>query len=356
MTQTQNLSADARAAARLGDSHGYRIHGDLACLNAELAIHESRRAQAEQWALQLWACDAPYGGGGALRGTKIAEVPLAVSDEPTMEPQRHYAEAFARLPAGDRDYSMVLVLASGAEGAFDRVHDFANYPAREHFSVPKLYGEVAAIGGDGQVTLRIESVENPRSSENLSGTLALEVWGLEEPYNGGPFSGASLAGVEIGRLPGGARSDAVEHTLTLAATSTPYPHCVLMLREWTATGYVTRDFRALSLEQGLESPPPALDVAHALEVLESAPVGAVAAEPEKTAQPVVETQPAPSNNQGLVSASHASLEELSVVPGLNRKLAAEIIKARPYRNFEDLMRVRGIGEKVLRRLRSVLTI
>jgi competence protein ComEA len=53
---------------------------------------------------------------------------------------------------------------------------------------------------------------------------------------------------------------------------------------------------------------------------------------------------------------HATLDVLAAVPGLSRKLAQEIIKARPYRRLEDLTRVRGIGDKTLRKLRAVLTL
>src|ERR1700761_2661245 len=162
MTQTQALFADANGAPRLGQNHGYRIDGDLAHLNVELALGTDRAAIAQHWALQLWACDAPY-GGGALTGTKIAEAPLQLPHAIEAQPQHLYAEAFARLPAGDREYSMVLVLASGDVGQFDRVHDFANYPAREHFLVPALRGEVTSQRAGEQVTVRVASVENPRA-------------------------------------------------------------------------------------------------------------------------------------------------------------------------------------------------
>jgi competence protein ComEA len=50
------------------------------------------------------------------------------------------------------------------------------------------------------------------------------------------------------------------------------------------------------------------------------------------------------------------LDELAAAPGLNRKLAQAIIKARPYTVFEELLRVRGIGDATLRKLRAVLTL
>jgi hypothetical protein len=313
--------------AWLGQSHGYRIAGDWACLNAELALSESSEALAQQWALQLWACDQPY-QGGALQGTKIAEATLDVQ---TSQPQHLYAETFARLPTGDREYAMVLVLASRSDGA-EQVHDFANYPALEHFHVPALRGEVSHRLDAEQLTLRAERIENPRSEENLSGTLALELWTLDAPYQGEQFTGNALGGVELGRLAGQAAWQDVELRVSareLAGRS----HLTVMLREWTASGYVTRDYRDLALTLPLPAAEPVLEP---VKVVEAAPVSV--------------TQP------GLVSVQHATLDALAAVPGLSRKLAQEIIKARPFSSLDQLVRVRGIGEKTLRKLRAVLTL
>lgn len=348
MTQTQTLHA---GAPRLGQNHGYRIDGDFAQLNVELALGAEQAAAAQRWALQLWACDAPY-GGGTLTGCKIAEAPLELPFASEAEPQHLYAEAFARLPAGDRDYSMVLVLASGDVGRFDRVHDFANYPAREHFVVPAMRGDVTADVEAELVTVHVERVLNPRGQENLSGTLALELWALADDYHGGQFVGAALAGVELGRLAG-------EQCFTGLTLCAPVGtgHHVLMLREWTADGYVTRDFRELSVS------------ATAPEVVVPAAVSFKQPEPTSELEAVVvpaaegvNAAPQPTQDvshavePGLVSLGSASLDELAAVKGLNRKLAQAIIKARPFRSFEDLLRIRGIGDKTIRKLRAVLTL
>jgi len=309
--------AEAGREAWLGQSHGYRIAGDWACLNAELALSESSEALAQQWALQLWACDQPY-NGGELQGTKIAEATL---DLQSSQPQHLYAETFARLPAGDREYAMVLVLASRTDGA-EQVHDFANYPALEHFHVPALRGDVRHALDEEQLTLRAERIENPRTEENLSGTLALELWALDAPYRGEQFSGSALAGVELGRLAGQAAWQDVELRVSAGALA-GRSNLTVMLREWTASGYVTRDYRELAVSLPL-----------------------AAAEVVTGAQPTVE----------LVSVQHATLEVLAAVPGLSRKVAQEIIKARPFGALEELIRVRGIGEKTLRKLRGVLTL
>ena len=66
--------------------------------------------------------------------------------------------------------------------------------------------------------------------------------------------------------------------------------------------------------------------------------------------------PQRAKDAALVSIQTATLDELSVVKGLNKKLAVEIIKARPFRSLDELTRVRGIGDNLLRRLRSELTL
>lgn len=368
--QTDRASRNSARAARLGLNHGYRIAGDIACLNAELAItRDASRAQAERWALQLWACEAPY-AGGRLSGIKVAEAALdlshtyradehehdhdqqhAVSNAP--QPQAWYAETSAHPPAGDRAYTMVMVLTSraaqlGASHSVDasdssdtteHVHDFANYPAREHFHVPRFRGDVSAHYAQDAVTLHIERLENPRAADNLSGSLVLELWALDQAYAGGAFTGRALAGQALGQITGQDSLGPLSYHLALGAqTSTQQGFHVLMLREWTAAGYVTRDYRELDA-------PPAAAVTAALQTAQ------MPAKPEPR-----DMQTAPQPQPVLISIQRASLDELARVPGLNRKLAAAIIKARPYRAFEDLKRVRGIGDATLRRLRAVLAL
>jgi DNA uptake protein ComE-like DNA-binding protein len=380
MTYTEISSASAGREAWLGQSHGYRIAGDWACLNAELALADNEAALAQHWALQLWACDKPY-QGGTLEGVKVAEAAVDVQASLlSSQPQQLYAETFARLPAGEGEYAMVLVLAS-RDGAQEQVHDFANYPAREHFYVPALRGELREERGSELVTVRAERIENPRGSENLSGTLALELWGLSETYQGEQFTGTALAGVELGRLEGGATLHDVELHAP-AETLAEHAHLTVMLREWTASGYVTRDYRnlvaraAAVAEQAApaplpEAPKPAVVAAPVAEQVAPAtapeaptpaavaapavsdkPVAARATPSVPAATPAAVTEPA----AGLVSVQHSTLDQLAKVPGLNRKLAQEIIKARPFKNLEQLKKVRGIGEATLRKLRAVLTL
>jgi len=352
MTQTQAVPTVAERSVRLGYNHGYRIDGDIACLNAEISLPAEQSGVSERNAsLQLWACDQPY-AGGSLSGIKVAEAPLALAAT-SSEPQRLQTETFARLPAGDREYAMVLVLAERTPDAREAVLDFANYPQRAHFLVPRLFGEVAvenAGGGNGTelVTLRVQGVHNPRMSNNLSGSLRLELWALPEAYTGGVFEGDLLAGAELGQLAGQDSWRDLSYTVSLTPGAAGYSQRVLMLREWTAKGYVTRDYRNVAASVSASVQPQAASQLTA------------AAAPQQHKQPTkaevitvsLEPDKKPSSQSGWVSIQSAFVGELEHV----RKLAGDLVLRRPEWSLQDLVRtqVRDIRDKALRRVRSFL--
>lgn len=437
----------------LGQNHGYRFEGDTAILNAELAIEPVRQHEldrGEHWALQLWACDAPY-HGGPLSGIKVAEAALLLGSDR----ERDYLEtaAFLQPPPAQRDYSMVLVLASGAGGTYDQVHDFSNYPARQQFVAPHLDGSVGyRIEGD-EVVLQAEGVRNPRDVDNISGSLSLELWALHAPYAGGSFEGVLLGCSELDRLSGQSEARGIEHRVPLAQAPAGTWQLALMLREWTeAAGYITRDFcnfaGAYRVPAAVGAEPGAVPSAHApiadaavtstdvvvqqpilvlteaepaapaapaapavalqavateiepatavppaapvvepttVAIAERAPapskvastvvtarsepaskVSKVAPQARKTAAPVTRSTSAenkaeqsatsPAVETARVSVQTGSIDDLAAVPGLNKKLAAAIVRARPFTSLDELRRVRGIGDKMLQQLRVALTV
>jgi DNA uptake protein ComE-like DNA-binding protein len=58
----------------------------------------------------------------------------------------------------------------------------------------------------------------------------------------------------------------------------------------------------------------------------------------------------------LLSLQSASVEQLAQLEGLNERLAKEIVKARPITSFNDLLKLRGIGERMLQKLKSQITL
>ena len=197
MSQINTFTA-TRPYARLGANHGYVIDGDVAQLHADVELLDTP-ALAGNWALQLWACDQPH-TSGPLVGVKVAEAALNGSLDSGESAPRLDTEAQAHVPGGQREYAMVLVLASSDAG-HTQVHDFANYPARQQFATPHLDGRVdyRIVGDD--VVLEAERIRSARASNNISGSLRLELWALAEAYRGGTFDGHALGHVDLGRRP-----------------------------------------------------------------------------------------------------------------------------------------------------------
>jgi DNA uptake protein ComE-like DNA-binding protein len=57
-----------------------------------------------------------------------------------------------------------------------------------------------------------------------------------------------------------------------------------------------------------------------------------------------------------VAVNRATARELAAIRGLSRTVAAEIVKGRPYKSIDSLLSVRGIGPKLLDKLRAGLTL
>ncbi|HEX6240032.1 MAG TPA: helix-hairpin-helix domain-containing protein [Polyangiales bacterium] len=323
--------------ARLGLSHGYRIDGDSAALNAEIDLAIERADPLPPLALQLWACSEPY-RGGALSGFMVAETRVQLPDTP--HSFCHDATAFARPPAAAGDYAMVLVLASG-EGDGFQVVDFANYPRRERFVVPHMQGSAAyQIDDQRQVNLRVARVWNPRSVQNLSGSLVLQLWAASAPYAGGEPRGTMLASAELGRLAGQASVDSLELRSSLSQPPPEERHVALLLCEWSAEGYVVRDYCAFA-------------DAYAGPMRAHAPAprtidGATSEPPLQPAQQAAD-QRRPCLNQ-------VDEAELIQLTGMTKKLAAQLVRARPFKSFDQLLQVRGIGEKTVQKMRKRFTL
>lgn len=367
---TTTITTTPVPAVRFGETHGYRFVGDAVELNATFTITH-RSAHDRTWALQLWACPSVPARSDDLVGHLVAEAPLPPITEIAGEAEAFAVTAPAQPPAGERDHSMVLVLVArrGGDGAFDEVHDVASFPERERFLLPRLAGPVTYRIEGERVRLEIAAIENPRDAANISGTLSLELWALKAPYSGGNFRGAPLAGAVLGTLAGQNLWTALALDLPYTAPTTGETHAVVMVREWTGAGYTTRDFANLGTLPVTMTPTAPAPRPGATEPTPSpVPAAPVVATTTNTPAPAVVSPvaaartPAPAApatkpaTSGKVALNTATLGQLLTVKGLPRAVAERILRDRPFKSVEDVVQVKGMGEKLLGKIRNQLTV
>jgi DNA uptake protein ComE-like DNA-binding protein len=353
----QNASA---RLARLGAVHGYRFDGDTVHLNAMFTVLNAA-AHQRAWALQLWACPTTPATATDIKGQLVAQAPLPPIGEVADDTESFGPSAPAQTPAVQGEHVMVLALVAGSAGKFNEVHDFAVYARTERFLQPRLAGNVAYRIEGGRIVIDVERIENPRDAANLSGSLALELWALAGRYQGGKFNGVPLAGVAFDAL--GGQMEYRQRSFELPFTPPPAGNwnLVLMLREWTAAGFVTRDFSNFAVPMVVASKA-AVPVAQPVQI--PAPVAAkpapVVAQP--AAVPPVIAAPAkapvavakPVAKDAAVSVNSATKEELIAIKGLPEKVADGIVAKRPFKSLDEVQKVKGMGAKLLAKLRSKL--
>ncbi|MBS1160992.1 MAG: hypothetical protein H6R15_3411 [Proteobacteria bacterium] len=353
-----NISS-ANYPTHLGENHGYRFDGDFVQLNAEVSFSDDDLASDQRWVLQLWASQQGFAGG--LNGVKVAEMAIA----PRAGGLLADGCCAAMPPAGAGEQQLALALVAFAADGQAEVRDLAAYPARENFFLPSLMGEVGCSVADGIAALTIEAISNPRAADNLSGTLNLEVWALDAPYAGGSWAGTPVASLVLGVLAGGSAWTAC-HFDVPAAMPAEGAALTVMLREWTPAGYVTRDYRNFVAAPVKAEEAPAVVAESIVET-----TAAVVAKPAKAAKtPAAEEKKAvaePAKKSAkkaaaskavvkAVSVNKASEAELLAVKGLPPSVARAIIAARPFATLEDVCRAKGMGPKMLAKLRDLLVL
>lgn len=319
--------------ARFGLSHGYRFEGDFIDLNATIEILDSQQASEKNWGLQLWAsADLEQ---TAVNGVKIAECHFGKIFSTDQSHAELQGQTSTLPPPGKNTYQLFIALVSSEAAGDETIEDFARYPQQTCFVQPSLNGTITCTLNDSSVQITIDEIANPRSEDNLSGTLSLELWSLDAPYTGGNWSGSPVASLILGTLHGGNSWYASEYNAS-AAVPSKNGHLTLMLREWTPAGYVTRDFRSLFEIQPKKS----------------------AAKPASGAKKAAKAKPTSKkeNASTAFSVNKATEAELSSVKGLSTAVARAIIASRPYTSLEDLCRAKGMGSKLLAKVREFLTI
>lgn len=327
-----NYSA-ADAVTALGYNHGYCLDGDFVHLNADLSLAEADLADGTHWALQLWASPSGF-DGLSLNGVKVAELSL----QPTPGNFNVAACVTALPPAGCAAQVMAMALVGQRIDGTTQVRELSVYPTPQTFFQPFMLGDVSCLIADGKAEIAIESIASPRPPENLSGTLALEIWALDVPYAGGSWVGTPVASLVLGNLAGGSAWNDCHYNVP-AVIANSGAALTVMLREWTPAGYLTRDYRNLPAEVLAE---PVAPVAKPVEA-------------EKKAAKKASAKPAAAKSEA-VSVNSASAAELAAVKGLSKAVAEAIVAARPYASLDELVRAKGMGAKLLEKVRKLLKI
>lgn len=316
----------------------YALQDDQVYLQAELSLPTS--GACSPLALQLWATRED----DAAITIKLAELPVLASSPDASGLMTVQGYAPLSLPAGSFSYVLSLVVIEmGGPGLIE--HDQILFPSPTVFDLPQLTGTVSAELLDGEIRLTVPGVFNPRPDGSLSGSLSVALWALTQPYQGGAFTGVLLGHHDLGQLAGQAALAEQVVTLPLALELEGEWQLTAMLREWTGGGLLTRDYQTL---------PVVMPVAATAESETALPVKAEAAavNVSTTAPEPVEAD-APAKGSG-VSINTASLEALATVKGVGVKLAEAIVAGRPYAALTDLLKVKGMGAKLLAKLEKLL--
>ena len=256
--------------------------------------------------------------------------------------------------------------------------------SNESSVAPVLVGNCAyAITAD-RVQISLDQILNPRDVNDISGTLAIELWALPQAYQGDEFTGVALASTEIGSIFGQHSLNQCEYDLVFTAPPQGSWNVTLMLREWTSVGYITRDFLNFPVPYEVASVEEvAPEVVATIEAIAPEVVATIEAiAPEVAAPEVVETTEAVASDVVVVTApakkaaapkkvkskkaaatpaskldwNTASEAEIAALKGVSSKLAATIVAARPFTGLDQVLAVKGMGKKLLDKLCDDVTL
>jgi len=218
-----------------------------------------------------------------------------------------------------------------------------------------------------RVVIRLNGIANDRPEDNLSGTLSAELWALDADYQGGAFSGHALAATQVGQISGQHWLADCEYDLLFNRPPAGNWTVCLMLREWNGSAYETRAWVNFAVPYQVTSPVSLVPSKKQEEPVAKSEVTVVKEETpvvvsieskrrpvEKQDTPAVKKAGKEKTSLTAVSVNNASEKELLAVKGLSLKLARAIIADRPYKDLDELIKVKGMGSKMLEKVRSAL--
>ena len=342
---------------------GYRFDGDSVVLQAE-AVRNARAADnlSGTLGLQLWALREPY-QGGQVHGTLLAQASLGRllgQDELLAIEER---APLAELAPGA--WQLALLLSEWTDAAGFITRDYCNFSAPHRVEAEARAEDHVAFEPErfdaiAEEPAEHESIEHESIADESIAHEAI----AHEAIAREPIAPEAVAETQARAVPVPAPKPVVE-----AQTPALAPPAAVPVVEVEPTVEVPR-----AVAEPLAASPtaPASEPKIALKALTAARAEkAPSAKPLATQAPRVEkareaaTEPAAASPKAAsaavpgtarLSVQTASVDELAAVPGLNKKLAQAIVKARPFNSLEDVVRVRGIGDKLLQKLRDKLAL
>lgn len=237
---------------------------------------------------------------------------------------------------------------------------YSTQPDRSETHPPSLAlaGDVGYQVHGGRVVIHAAEIANNRADDDVSGTLAVELWALSQPYLGGDFDGIALAGTQIGELSGQRCLANCRYDLVFTEPGPGTWYLTLMLREWTAAGFVTRDHVNFALPYVVARKAAVVEDMTDNVISVNFPDKDRAPAPQRPAQEsaaLVETRPKgkPAPADPSVSLNHASPTDIAAIKGISMRLAERIVASRPFGSIEEMLNIKGVGPRLLDKLRRL---
>lgn len=254
-----------------------------------------------------------------------------------------------------------------------------------------------AINGS-RVLVNASRIANNRELGNLSGTLAVQLWALKQPYAGGKMDGILTASNAIGEIAGQYEVTNFQSDLLFTQPAAGTWFLCLALAEWNGSDYTVVDAVNFDLPYQVSWQPQvvakdadkviAVDFGKAeksekaaeaeqaekaetakaekvekasAEKVEKAKVAkaktiekakAITEKPQAKAVAAEKPKATAAAPVAGVSINDASIDEIARIKGLSKKIAKAIVDARPYKAVDELIRVKGLGKKMLDKIIS----
>lgn len=325
----------------LGQPCGYVLYPEQLQLNAEVCVSEPTQQPVS---VQLWACQQPF-SGSVLQGHLLASTS-----------ETHYQQSTtidetltASWPVGQGSYYMVLALVQA-----DTLVSYVNFEQTQVFLQPYLSTPSIQFTPT-EAIIEVAQIFNPRATDNLSGTLSLELWALSAPYVFDSCEGELLTIELLGELYG-------QNFWAGYQLKTPLPiqgkQLALLLREWTAKGYVTRDIVTFELPVELAVAKEKVSkrvLKRPKTMTEPKAATTQSSQEVKTKAKTVASKKPKSKSlstKNIAALNSAELADLMAVKGVSQTVATNILQAKPYQSWQEVGQIKGVGGKVLQKLQE----